>query len=182
MKHGITGLINTGKTTLANKLALILDYKIIEVDDVRREILWNSKDNKHVRLRKDLAEIFKLNTYSQYHWINRELFTKEIFKNPESLYNYSLIATPTIKEYINLKQEDNSFIVWVYLLEEGYDSFINGKIIEVVNIINDSNDLIKSRKIIQINSLFKRNKEADIQYHHNDDINILIERLNKDGK
>lgn len=176
MKHAITGSINSGKSYFANEIKKRMNFQIIEVDDIRRHILWNSIDSEHVFLRKNLADLFSLPVIGMHALMNREIFTHKIFESPENLYNYSQVATPVIKNYINKIQKNDSFLVWVYILEEGYDDLCNGKVVEVCSELTNytSTKLIEYRSNIQSSSLFIRKRQADIKYNKTIDIDMFI--------
>ena len=173
MKHAITGAINSGKTYFANELQKRMDYQIIEVDDVRRHLLWDSTEKNHVLLREFLSDEFQISTSGNYKFLNREELTNKIFARPENLKQYSLIATPFIKEHILTIQKNKSFLVWVFILEENYDEMCDGKIIEVIDSNPIASDFLKQRDVIQKNALFKRKREADIEYHRTNVDNFI---------
>lgn len=176
MKHAITGAINSGKSYFAREIKKRLPYQIIEVDDIRRHILWVSEKKEHVELRENLGNYFSLPTLGKAHNLNREVFTHKIFESSENLYNYSLISTPIIQKYIENIQEENSFLVWVFILEEEYYKLCNGLVIDIIspNKVNDS--FLFQRSLIQNSSLFKRKKNPDIIFNQGSDIDSFIKR------
>lgn len=129
---GIAGSLGAGKTTLAKSLTQYFSNPIhvIEVDDIRRYILWFSVESEHIQLRKKLGNFFQINTVEEEHWLNREAFTHLIFSSEQLLNSFSQIATPIIKKHIHrmLKENDDYqdiFLVWNYLVEEHYTDFVN---------------------------------------------------------
>lgn len=170
MKHGITGKINVGKSFFASQIKKIMQYQVIEVDDIRRHILWTSVKKEHIEMRQSLANFFGMIVSSDECWLNQEILTTKIFSNSENLYAYSSIATPLIKKYVENIQEKNSFLVWALLLEEGYDSLCDGKIIEVIDTTNrgHDNDVIKMRLERQVHFPATPIRTPDVVYNHTD--------------
>jgi dephospho-CoA kinase len=134
---GITGSLGAGKTSLAVDLQSYWatqgkQLKIIELDDVRRYALWNSSQKHHIQLRKDLAKKLNIQSETEFHWLNRKMFTELIFSSREMLDVYAEIATPIFIADIekNIKSEDlDVVIVWAHLLEENYDVLLNSSVI-----------------------------------------------------
>lgn len=131
--YGITGSLGVGKSSLAKELRYhwncIHDsyLYIIELDDIRRYVLWESIDNEHVALRIELAKLFSLTPRTEYAWLERSEFTRILFSSKKKLQDYSLIATPVLKAYVQkeIKKHPYCLLVWAYLIEEDYLSLIN---------------------------------------------------------
>lgn len=179
MKHGITGRISVGKSFFASQLKRWMHCQIIEVDDIRRHILWKSVQKEHVEMRQSLSNFFGLKLMSDECWLNQEILTTKIFQSPENLCAYSAIATPVIKKYIENIQDKDSFLVWALLLEEGYDSLCNGKIIEVVDKTNrnQANEFLRTRLESQINFPIKPIRKADVIYDHSNLMDFIRKNL-----
>lgn len=131
--YGITGAMGAGKSTISQALKFywVEPLHIIELDVIRRYMLWVSTEAEHINLRKDLAASLSLISKSEKHWLNRENFTNLIFSSKEKLEVYSKIATPILKKKVQqeISQHKNVLIEWAYLIEEQYTSFINKKVI-----------------------------------------------------
>lgn len=176
MKHAITGAINSGKSYFAREVKRRLNCQIIEVDDIRRHILWVSEKKEHIELREKLGDYFSLPTLGESHKLNREIFTHKIFENAENLYNYSLIATPVIQKYIENIQEENSFLVWVFILEEEYNKLCNGLVIDIISPTKINDNFLFQRSLIQNSNLFTRKQNPDITFKQGSDIDSFIKR------
>lgn len=178
---GITGAINSGKSWLGYRL---LNYykniSLIEIDDIRRYILWFSTEKEHILLRQELAALFNIKTATSFHWLNRKIFTDYLFLNEINLSNYSTIVTPHIHKFttdiINNSKQSIFFIIWVYLLEENYDKLINKDIIMIENEKVKYNDFLNHRYDIQKKAL-NTLKKADIIFNHEYDIQSFFKIL-----
>lgn len=175
---GITGDIASGKSYLSLLLKSHLPrINIIEIDDIRRYILWYSVENEHIEIRKKLAILFEEKTYSNFFWINRITFTTKLFSHSSYLSLFSKIMTPLIQEYIKhhyFKQNSINVIVWVFLLEEHYDNLLNGEII-LTNFKSIKDNNLKNREKIQ-KELFQRNLNK-ITFIFNNNEQLLIDRI-----
>lgn len=175
---GITGNLGAGKSTLSQLLIPIWKKHgqqliVIEVDEVRRNALWNSTQIHHIQLRYDLAQLFSLTTESENHWINREIFTTMIFSNAENLKKYSALVTPIfhydIKNIISSTQYDIA-IVWTYLVEEKYDSLLNSSIVFIneQSFVSNEDNYLQNRISLQIHDIERLTsyQEKNIPYIH----------------
>lgn len=145
---GIAGALGSGKTTLAKSLPQYFSnpIQVIEIDDVRRYILWFSVEKEHIELREKLGRVFNVKTVGDEHWLNRETFTHLIFSSSKLLSSFSKIMTPFIKNHIDRMLSENKdhqdvFLVWNYLIEESYTDFVNQFII----LIDTKTDIILDR-------------------------------------
>lgn len=134
---GITGIMGSGKSTLSKEISKFWPkerhgLQVIELDDVRRYILWHSIEPEHCELRKNLSEHFGFSIKDKYNWLDRVEFTVKIFSTAKDLEQYSFIATPVLKRFV--QKQINSFggdsiVAWSYMIEESYNDLVNGSII-----------------------------------------------------
>ena len=71
---GITGVIGSGKSFLAQNFSIYENeiyinstnspISVFEIDDIRRELLWNSQSNLAIKLRKQLTKFFNIKNYN----------------------------------------------------------------------------------------------------------------------
>lgn len=130
--YGLTGVMGAGKSTISSILKqLFLNYSknlhIIEVDQIRRYILWESIEKNHILVQKKISNFFNSQNKNNHKIINRATFSSFIFKNHENMEIFSLLVTPYIKKEIEtiISKNNDSIIVWSYLLEEQYSMFLN---------------------------------------------------------
>lgn len=119
---GITGALGSGKSTLAHKIKTNNPhYHIIEVDDLRRYVLWESLEEEHLSLREQLCHAFHLPVF------DRVIFTDLIFSSIENLSLYRSIMTPVLKNMVqqHITQYNYCIVVWAYLIEEQYVDMVN---------------------------------------------------------
>lgn len=178
---GITGEIGIGKSTLADALNKNhqLPIHILELDEIRRHILWESEHPKHVDLRKKLAQAFHLPVQTEQAWLNREDFTVQIFSSPESLRLYSILATPVIYSDIHIHFHGKyDVLVWTHLIEEGYDDLCDF-IIEVKSHTPVERDSFLEYRFEIQKQVFQpvETKKQVITYYRNDDLNALIKTI-----
>lgn len=122
---GLSGGLASGKSYLASKLDAYLTskhipVKRIELDSIRRYILWESMASEHVRLRKELADSFHLTLENTF--LNRQRFTNLIFISSGNLDQYRQIVKPVFKSEVVKSINPDSFNIfeWTYIEEEGY--------------------------------------------------------------
>ena len=154
---GIAGSLGSGKTTFAKSLTQYFSkpIHIIEIDDIRRYLLWFSVEKEHIELREKLGRFFNLKTVEDEHWLNRETFTQIIFSSQHLLTAFSKIVTPFIKNHIQRMLRENKkqdvFLVWNYLVEESYTEFVN----EFVILVDTKTDIILERLDQQNDTAFE---------------------------
>lgn len=134
---GITGSLGSGKTFISKKL---FGNNFIEVDDVRRKLLWNSNDNNSIELRKLLIKELRLEIIDDNYNFNRILYTNVVFSSLENLELTNKIITPYIKDSIVKSEIKN--INWAYFIEDGYCDLI-----DCIYIVHTSKNTIKNRLI-----------------------------------
>lgn len=177
---GITGDISSGKSHLSLLLKSHLPFvNIIEIDDIRRYILWHSVEPTHISIRKELSTLFSEKTHSHFYWMNRETFTQKLFSSSYFLSLFSKKMTPIIKEYIKhhyFKKNTVNVIVWVFLLEENYNELLNGEII-LTQFNSQKNINVIHRQLVQ-KELFQRDLKR-ITFIFENNLDLLIDRIKK---
>lgn len=123
---GITGIIGCGKSFLAHYLCSLYEANIIEIDDIRRNMLWSSLSAESVNLRKALIKEFYIQDYDCQFFFDRESFTDFIFSDIQILKNFNSICQSYFKKTIkkNLLPNRLNCIVWVNLIEDNYVDMI----------------------------------------------------------
>lgn len=146
---GITGVIGSGKSFLSHYLKSYYQANIIEIDTIRRDMLWNSFSSQSVQLRKELTEEFCIEKYDSQYFFDRTSFTQFIFSNIHFLNKFNVICKPYFKEAIKnlLISERLNCVVWVNLIEDDYLDMIEYMI--YVNISQDKwNQFNQGQKIV----------------------------------
>ena len=130
--YGFTGVMGSGKSTIALVLKDIflnyfIDLHIIEIDIIRRYILWESTEKNHILIQRQIAKTFNFKDTNHLEILDRNNLSSCIFKNKNNMAQFSLLITPYIKDEIKkiISNHDNNLIVWSYLVEEKYDEFLN---------------------------------------------------------
>lgn len=123
---GITGIIGAGKSFLSHKLKSQYHANIIEIDDIRRDMLWQSLSQDSVNLRKELIKEFHITTYNKNYFFDRTNFTKKIFSSEIILQKFNSLCKPYFCTSIKERIKTNSLncIVWVNLIEDYYVDLI----------------------------------------------------------
>lgn len=134
---GITGVIGSGKTFLSNYLQSYCQANIIEIDTIRRDMLWSSLSQSSIQLRQELIQEFSIEYYDFQLFFDRIRFTQLIFSNIHLLNKFNAICQPYFKDSIRnqLIPEQLNCIVWVNLIEDDYLDMIEYLI--YVNISQD---------------------------------------------
>lgn len=160
---GITGNIGFGKTFFAQQIKNSNpQFSIYEIDDIRRLLLWQSKDVLAIELRNKMIEKFSLDMTEKAFIHFREQFTQIIFKNQKNLHLFNQIATPYFKQYLlqKLQLSKHSLIVWSRLVEDDYLDLIN-----YVIILNPHQKTWKIRNSHQLDMISSRLQLQDsIEY------------------
>lgn len=159
---GITGVIGSGKTFLSNYLQSYYQANIIEIDTIRRDMLWSSLSQSSIQLRQELIQEFSIKDYNFQWFFDRTRFTQFIFSNIHLLNKFNAICQPYFKDSIRnqLIPEQLNCIVWVNLIEDNYLDMINYLV--YVNIsqdkwvqLNQEHILVKERIKTQLDLLSK---------------------------
>lgn len=132
---GITGVIGSGKSFFANSLKNTYDANIIELDHIRRHLLWSSYSSLAISLRKKLIHMFNIDKYDAFFFFNREQFTNIIFSNIDILNEFNKICFPYFKEEINNHFIENKLnvLIWANLIEDDYHTFLEHVILITVS-------------------------------------------------
>lgn len=119
---GITGIIGSGKTFLSELLKHSHKANIIEVDNIRRSMLWHSLSIDSINLRKDIIHQFSIDKYDENYFFDRSSFTQLIFSNVNILQKFNLLCRPYFYKNIkdNILDDVLNCIVWVNLIEDDY--------------------------------------------------------------
>lgn len=124
---GVTGIIGAGKSFVAERIKQQYDANIIELDDIRRDMLWYSLSPEAYNLRKSIIEKFSINSYDAHYFFDRENFTKFIFSDEYMLRQFNLLCVNYFLDNIRKKILPNKLncVVWVNLIEENYLQLID---------------------------------------------------------
>ncbi len=124
---GITGTIGAGKSFLAQSFSLLYPQyenriNVIEIDNIRRNLLWESLNALALDLRLKLIKTFNISHYDKNLFFNRKNFTEYIFSHTDILQQFNQLCKPFFIQEINqLREEDKvNLLVWVNLIEENY--------------------------------------------------------------
>lgn len=124
---GITGTIGAGKSFLAQSFSLLYPQyenriNVIEIDNIRRNLLWESLSALALDLRLKLIKTFNISHYDKNLFFNRKDFTEYIFSHTDILQQFNQLCKPFFIQEINqLRKEDKvNLLVWVNLIEENY--------------------------------------------------------------
>lgn len=123
---GITGVIGSGKSFVAQSLKDQYCANIIEIDDIRRDLLWNCLSPLAVSLRQELIRIFDIKAFDEDFFFDRSSFTDYIFSDSLLLKKFNLICFPYFKEEINHRfvSDKLNLLVWVNLIEDNYFTLV----------------------------------------------------------
>lgn len=171
---GITGVIGSGKSFLAQNFSIYENeiyinstnspISVFEIDDIRRELLWNSQSNLAIQLRKKLTKFFNIKNYNSEYFFDRIEFTNFIFSSKDILNEFNTVCKPFFIHYIHQNQLKNhiNLIVWVNLIEDYYHLNFPFKHIIHTTISNKKwnkhNSSILSHRIKLQNNPYKKNK------------------------
>lgn len=124
---GITGTIGAGKSFLAQSFSILYPQyenriNVIEIDNIRRNLLWESLSALALDLRLKLIKTFNISHYDKNLFFNRKDFTEYIFSHTDILQQFNQLCKPFFIQEINqLRKEDKvNLLVWVNLIEENY--------------------------------------------------------------
>lgn len=169
---GITGTIGAGKSYLANSFSVIYTQyedriNVIEIDDIRRNLLWSSTDPLALDFRETLIKSFRISEYDNELFFNRNLFTDYIFSHTDTLQKFNELCKPFfIEEVKNFKKEDKvNLLVWVNLIEDNYLP-----ILDFLIFVDVTEKVWLQRNINDLESLQKRIK---FQTNYNEKIKLL---------
>lgn len=164
---GITGVMGAGKSYFANNFSKYYpehkEINIIEIDEIRRKLLWKSNSSLAIDLRKKIISEFSILNYDEKFLFNREIFTNYIFSDKKILDKFNEICKDFFVKEIknNYEKEKLNLLVWVNLIEEEYFKLVNSIIYVDINEVTWSkrnNELIcKSRLDFQTD--IKKKKE-----------------------
>ena len=114
---GITGTIGAGKSFLAQSFSLLYPQyenriNVIEIDNIRRNLLWESLSALALDLRLKLIKTFNISHYDKNLFFNRKDFTEYIFSHTDILQQFNQLCKPFFIQEINqLRKEDKVNIV-----------------------------------------------------------------------
>ncbi|EKD66131.1 MAG: hypothetical protein ACD_49C00064G0034 [uncultured bacterium (gcode 4)] len=141
--------IASGKTYFCNNLInFLLDKdiptRLIEVDSIRRYILYISKEPHHYNIRTKLIQAFWMNE-NKNNFLNPSSFWKIIFSKSENMKKYRELVNPEIINIIHQKINilDGIILVeWAMLIEDWMLSLVDNNVI-----------LLNSNKNLQLDRL-----------------------------
>jgi len=137
---GITGGLGVGKSYTGNKLQEIfkeerIELAIIEIDLIRRHILKNSIERKHIEIRKRLIKKLQMETYEENYSINGRILGEMIFNDQNSMFEYKKIVNNEIKRIVKSeiknRKEKYFAIEWSMLAEDGYLPLVKNNVLIV---------------------------------------------------
>lgn len=131
---GITGIIGSGKSFFVNSILKKYDPNIIEVDDIRRNLLWYSLSDLALNLRKTLINAFLITHYDENFFFDRTTFTHYIFSHASILARFNRICFPYFKKEIEslFIPDKLNLLVWVNLIEDNYYVLVDHIVLVVV--------------------------------------------------
>jgi len=156
---GISGIIGSGKSYISNKIKEKYQANLIEIDDVRRFLLWQSMDELSCKLREDINIYFNLD-YDNL-MFHRKEFSDFIFSEKKKLDDFNLICVPYFKTYIQsiLLPNQLNLITWVNLVEDNYIDLL-----DYIIFINISEKTWTKRNLSQLEMIIKRlNKQNTLE-------------------
>ncbi len=161
---GVTGIMGAGKSYFAQKM-LSCEHHIIEIDDIRRELLWSSMNIHAIELRKTIIENFNLKNYDQKFFFDRASFTEYIFSQKYILKNFNCLCKPFFIQEIFQQYDRNkiNLLVWSHLIEDDYIQLLNSIIFIDIHLdkwkkINPIHDSLFSSRVDFFHDLM--NKKA----------------------
>ncbi|QHX36697.1 dephospho-CoA kinase [Spiroplasma sp. BIUS-1] len=142
---GISGFIGSGKTTMLEHLQKKPKVKVIEADEVSKEILYDEKIIKF--LNKRIPNALKDKK------IDRSILRAALFNNSKLNDKFTKIAWPLISEKINkmIKEEKEANLIFV---EAAVISGIKVDFYKTILLVKDQEQRIK-RVIVRDNREFK---------------------------
>lgn len=181
---GITGIMGSGKSWLANQLVEYSENKEIkvhniELDDIAKEILYDSDKPAHLKIRKKLEERFGT--------LDKAEIAKKVFSNKEHLeFINELVRKPLLIELRNRIKGLKGVILVnaAILIESNMLSLVNNNVIMVsVNDETRFDNLEKYRNIPKsvaqkriANVLSHEDKVKKVNYHiENEGYGKLVE-------
>ncbi len=144
MKIGITGNLGSGKSTFAKQLFLQNQHMILEMDDVRRDILWNIHSNENILFRKKISEDLNISLRDEI--LDRQELEHYIFSSSQNRAQFNSYFYPIISDII--QTHDDIIFCWTYLLEENYLRLLEHVFI-LKNRKLEFNDFISNRQKIE---------------------------------
>lgn len=155
---GITGIIGSGKSFLSKRLEINNNANIIEIDEIRRNLLWYSLSLLAIDLRKEIIKQFNIGVFDNNYFFNRKKFTEYIFSDIENLKKFNQLCIPYFKEEIKNKIIENKLncIVWVNLIEERYL-----ELLEYLIILNITEEKWHNNNKKDIDLLLKRREKQN---------------------
>lgn len=181
---GITGIMGSGKSWLANQLVEYSENKEIkvhniELDDIAKEILYDSDKPAHLKIRKKLEERFGT--------LDKSEIAKKVFSNKEHLgFINELVRKPLLIELRNRIKGLKGVILVnaAILIESNMLSLVNNNVI-MVSVNNETRfeNLEKYRNIPKsvaqkriANVLSHEDKVKKVNYHiENEGYGKLVE-------
>tara|TARA_Y100001960_G_scaffold302061_1_gene352711 strand:- start:63193 stop:64329 length:1137 start_codon:yes stop_codon:yes gene_type:complete len=181
---GITGIMGSGKSWLANQLVEYSENKEIkvhniELDDIAKEILYDSDKPAHLKIRKKLEERFGT--------LDKAEIAKKVFSNKEHLgFINELVRKPLLIELRNRIKGLKGVVLVnaAILIESNMLSLVNNNVIMVsVNDETRFDNLEKYRNIPKsvaqkriANVLSHEEKVKKVNYHiENEGYGKLVE-------
>lgn len=174
---GITGVMGAGKSYFAKNIfkgtPYDYDINIIEIDDIRRDLLWESNQPLAKNLRQEIIKNFNILEYDECFLFDRVKFTQYIFSNEEILKKMNFLCKEFfIQEIKNKCKEDKiNLLIWVNLIEENYLNIINSIIFIDINEAlwikrNKNNSLFDTRIKLQTNIESKKELLNNVNVHY----------------
>lgn len=156
---GISGIIGSGKSYVSQHLQKVYQANLIEIDDVRRFLLWQSTDELSCKLREEITIYFNLD-YDNL-MFHRQEFSDFIFSEKKILDDFNLICVPYFKTYVQsiLLPNQLNLITWVNLIEDNYIDLL-----DYIVFINISENTWKQRNLYQLEMIIQRlNKQNTLE-------------------
>ncbi len=188
---GITGSSGSGKTVFSNILAKKLNYKLINADEVVKNLYNKGEDYYDEIVKKFGEEILDDNQE-----IDRKILADIIFKNEAERLKLNNITFKYVVDEIKKQMENNSIIDAPLLIESGLNKICDVIIAVIANektrmqrIIKRDNIEIESAQIrlksqqedefyIKNSNYIIINNDSDLEKQAND----IIETMKKTGK
>ena len=136
---GVTGNIASGKSYALDTFKQIakkenIKISLVQVDEIRREILTSSKDLTFIKLRQTLVEKLNLSLIqnSPYYAISGLELGETIFSSEKKMETYKDIVNPFIRDILTSKINNSKGIIvveWAMLAEDGWLDLVNGNVV-----------------------------------------------------
>jgi pantetheine-phosphate adenylyltransferase len=160
---GITGIMGSGKSWLANQLVEYSQNKEvkvhnIELDDIAKEILYDSDKPAHLKIRKKLEERFET--------LDKAEIAKKVFSNKENLeFINELVKKPLLIELRNRIKVLKGVVLVnaAILIESNMLSLVNNNVIMVS--VNDETRFENLEKYRNIPKSVARKRIANVLSH-----------------